>query len=111
MVELIAGLFAHSTALMADSLDMLGDTLVYGLSLYALYRSARWRAGAALTKGVIMGVFGVGVVLEAVINMVAGVVPEGSIMGVFGVLALIARRVLRLSKQSSFPSDQLLGIR
>ena len=43
MIEFVAGIFAHSTALLADSLDMLGDALVYGLSLYALYRSARWR--------------------------------------------------------------------
>ena len=90
MAEFIAGIFAHSTALLADSLDMLGDALVYGLSLYALHRSARWHAGAALTKGVIMGVFGTGVVIEAVMKMMANVVPQGSMMGVFGILALIA---------------------
>src|SRR4051812_8138142 len=33
LVELIAGLLAHSTALLADSLDMFGDALVYGLPL------------------------------------------------------------------------------
>jgi Co/Zn/Cd efflux system component len=40
VAEGIAGLLAHSTALLADSLDMLGDAFVYGLSLYALHRSA-----------------------------------------------------------------------
>jgi cation diffusion facilitator family transporter len=85
-----AGLLAHSTALLADSLDMLGDAVVYGLSLYALQRSAGWHAGAALTKGVIMAAFGVGVVMEAVLKMVAGVVPEESLMGIFGGLALVA---------------------
>ena len=90
MAEFTAGIFAHSTALLADSLDMLGDALVYGLSLYALHRSARWRTGAALTKGVIMGVFGISVVIEAVMKMVTGVVPQGSMMGVFGILALAA---------------------
>ena len=39
-----AGLLAHSTSLMADSLDMLGDALVYGFSLVVLARSARWPA-------------------------------------------------------------------
>ena len=34
VVELISGLLAGSVALLADSLDMLGDTLVYGFSLY-----------------------------------------------------------------------------
>jgi cation diffusion facilitator family transporter len=90
MVEFGAGIFAHSTALLADALDMLGDALVYGLSLYALHRSARWRAAAALTKGAIMGLFGTGVVLEAVMKMVTGIVPQGNVMGVFGMLALIA---------------------
>lgn len=33
LVEIIAGLLAGSTALLADSLDMLGDALVYGFSL------------------------------------------------------------------------------
>ncbi len=32
-VEAGAGLWANSMALLADSLDMLGDTLVYGVSL------------------------------------------------------------------------------
>jgi cation diffusion facilitator family transporter len=90
VVEGSAGLLAHSTALLADSLDMLGDASVYALSLYALHRGARWRAGAALTKGVIMGAFGVGVVIEAGSKLAAGVVPQGSLMGLFGTLALVA---------------------
>ena len=36
-----AGLLAHSTSLLADALDMLGDALVYGFSLFVLARSAR----------------------------------------------------------------------
>ena len=90
VAEFGAGILAHSTALLADSLDMLGDAFVYGLSLYALHRSARWRAGAALTKGVIMGAFGIGVVLEAGLKLATGVVPQGSLMGLFGTLALVA---------------------
>ena len=53
-VELAVGLLAGSTALLADSLDMLGDALVYGFSLYVLGRSARWRAGAAPWRHVSM---------------------------------------------------------
>ena len=33
-LEFGAGLIAHSTALLADSVDMLGDAIVYGFSLY-----------------------------------------------------------------------------
>ena len=39
IVEGSAGLLAHSTALLADALDMLGDALVYGFSLFVLARS------------------------------------------------------------------------
>ena len=45
LVEGWAGLLAHSTSLLADALDMLGDALVYGFSLFVLARSARWQAG------------------------------------------------------------------
>ena len=34
MVEFGAGLVSGSSALLADSLDMLGDSLVYGFSLH-----------------------------------------------------------------------------
>src|SRR3546814_10905576 len=44
------GVVARSSALMADSVDMFGDAVVYALSLYALHRGARWEAGAALAK-------------------------------------------------------------
>src|SRR3954465_12617250 len=69
LVEGAAGLFAHSTSLLADALDMLGDALVYGFSLFVLARSARWQAGAALAKGVFMLVFGLGVFAEATYKM------------------------------------------
>ncbi len=89
-VEFGAGLLADSTALLADSLDMLGDSLVYGFSLYVLHRSLAWRVRAALAKGVIMATFGVGVLLEAVFRLRAGVPPLVSVMFGIGVLALIA---------------------
>lgn len=39
LVESTTGWMAHSTSLMADALDMLGDALVYGMSLYVLTKS------------------------------------------------------------------------
>lgn len=56
LVEFSAGLLAASTALLADSLDMLGDALVYGFSLYVVHRNARWKAHAALAKAAVMAV-------------------------------------------------------
>lgn len=91
--EFTAGLLARSTALMADSVDMLGDALVYILSLYALGRSLRWRAGAALVKGVIIAAFGIWVFVEVVMKVIGGGIPTASTMGLFGAIALIANLI------------------
>jgi cation diffusion facilitator family transporter len=93
IVEAAAGLLAHSTALLADSLDMLGDSLVYGFSLYVLWRSAQWKAKAALLKGGIMAVFGIGVLLEVIYKTIAGIVPSAETMGVIGALVLLGNGI------------------
>jgi cation diffusion facilitator family transporter len=88
-VEAAAGLLANSTALLADSLDMFGDAMVYGFSLYVLWRSAKSRAMAAMLKGAIMAVFGIAVLFEAIHKMVAGIVPVAETMGIIGMLVLL----------------------
>jgi cation diffusion facilitator family transporter len=93
VVEAAAGLLANSTALLADSLDMLGDSLVYGFSLYVLWRSVEWKAKAALLKGAIMGVFGAGVLLEAIYKTVSGIVPSAETMGIIGGLVLLGNGI------------------
>ncbi len=89
-VEGIAGWVAHSTALLADALDMFGDTLVYAFSLFVLAKSARWQAGAALFKGAFMLLFGIGVLGEAVYKIIHPVMPVVETMGIVGALALAA---------------------
>ena len=93
VLEFGAGLIAHSAALMADSMDMLGDALVYIVSLYALDRSARWRAGAALFKGGFILFLGLGVLYQIVVKVLYGVPPSSALMLVFGVLALVANLI------------------
>jgi cation diffusion facilitator family transporter len=93
VVEATAGLLAHSTALLADSLDMFGDAVVYGFSLYVLRRSAAWKARAALIKGAIMALFGLGVLFEVIHKVISGVVPTAEIMGVIGTLVLIGNGI------------------
>lgn len=88
VLELSAGLAAHSTALLADSVDMLGDAIVYGASLYAVARGPVWQARVALLKGLIMAAFGVGVSIEVTHKLVAGMVPTAEIMNVVGLVAL-----------------------
>lgn len=88
--EFISGWLAQSTALLGDSLDMFGDASVYALTLYALHRSARTRAGAALVKGVFMLLFGLVVIADAIRKSLLGVVPEAEWMGIVGLIALLA---------------------
>jgi Co/Zn/Cd efflux system component len=90
VLEFGAGLVAGSASLMADSIDMLGDALVFGISLYALRRSLRWRAGSALIKGAFILLMGVGVLAEIVVKLLWGAAPVTSIMLLFGAMALVA---------------------
>jgi cation diffusion facilitator family transporter len=96
-IEYSAGILAHSTALLADSLDMLGDAFVYGFSLYVLNRSQKWLAVSALFKGLIMLAFGLFVLAEAGYKMINPVLPTAELIGSIGLLALVANLVcLRL---------------
>lgn len=90
VAEFGGGLIAQSSALMADSVDMLGDAVVYAISLYALTRGPRWEAGAALAKGGIILAFGVAVLVEIADKIVNGVPPSSTLMLAFGGLALAA---------------------
>jgi cation diffusion facilitator family transporter len=89
-VEGVFGWLAHSTSLLADSLDMFGDATVYAMSLYVLARSQRAQGAVALVKGAIMLAFGLGVLVEAAYKTLHPVMPEAATMGVVGALALAA---------------------
>ena len=90
IAEFSAGLVSGSTALLADSLDMLADAIIYALGLFALGRAAHWRARAALTSGIFQLLLGVGVAVEALWKTVADGLPDVATMGLFGVIALLA---------------------
>ncbi|MEW6120388.1 MAG: cation transporter [Pseudomonadota bacterium] len=90
VVEITAGLLARSVSLIADSLDMLGDAMVYGFSLYVVARSARMKAVAALIKGGIMAAFGLFVLGQALYKLAVPQVPVFGTMGAIGLLALAA---------------------
>lgn len=90
LVELTAGLIAGSVSLIADSLDMLGDALVYGFSIYVVARGARMKAKAALLKGGIMAAFGLFVLGQAIYKIGIPHVPVFETIGAIGLLALAA---------------------
>lgn len=93
VVECTAGLMANSTALVADSLDMLGDASVYAFSIYVVGRSMIWKARAAYFKGYIMAGFGVFVLTRAIYQGFVGTVPAAETMGAIGFLALASNLV------------------
>src|SRR4051812_27577192 len=84
VIEFGAGVVAGSTALMADASDMLGDALVYGVSIYAIFRSDRWRAGAAALKGAVILLLALGIVVNIIVKVSSGVPPSSTLMLVFG---------------------------
>lgn len=88
LIEFVSGWLAGSTALLGDSLDMLGDSLVYGLSLFTLTRGARWKAISATVKGGVMVFFGVVVLAEVARQFLLGGTPDPSWMALVGTLAL-----------------------
>lgn len=90
IVILFAALVAKSTALMADSLDNLGDALTYALSLYAVSRGASVKAKVALFKGCLILLAAIAVAAQIIYKLFVPSVPLFEIMGSFSILGLAA---------------------
>lgn len=90
IAEAIIGWIAESTGLIADSLDMLADAAVYGLSLYAVGLGVQKQVKAATVSGVLQIILGFGVLLEVLRRAVYGSEPESLLMIGVGAVALIA---------------------
>jgi len=89
-VEVTTGILSHSSSLLADSLDMLGDAFVYGLSLFVLAKHHTIQAKASLIKGLMMLVFSLYVFWEAFQKMIHPLVPQAQTISAIGLLALVA---------------------
>ncbi len=89
-IELAGGVRAGSVSLLADAVDFFGDAANYGISLLVLGMALRWRARAALFKGLTMGAFGLFVLGRALWSASVGGLPEPMTMGAIGALALLA---------------------
>ena len=89
VVEIIAGVLAGSVALVADSLDMLGDALVYAFSLYVVAMGPVWKVRAALAKAAVMALFGLFVLGQLVYKIMFPELPSYAAMGTVGALALL----------------------
>ena len=88
--EGIMGIKAHSSSLLADALDMLGDALVYGFSLFVLAKSVRWQTIASCIKSGFMFLFGLLVLGETIYKIFIPTIPHVGLMTSIGLLALTA---------------------
>lgn len=81
------GYLADSNALLANGLDNSSDAVVYLLSLLALTRSRVWKRAAARVSGVMLLLFSVGVLLDAVRRYLEGSDPGGLTMILMAIVA------------------------
>ena len=90
LLELFLGIYSQSTALIADSMDMLADASVYGLGLYVVGKTAQAKARAAGLSGVLEIGLGVMVLVDITRRFIHGSEPESLFMIFVGMLALLA---------------------
>jgi len=90
LAEFILGFLAESAGLIADSLDMLADAGVYGISLYAVGGGIARQSRAARISGILQIALGIGVLAEVVRRLIFGSEPESLLMIAVGAAALIA---------------------
>lgn len=90
VVIVVAAFYGQSSALLADSLDNLGDALTYGLSLYAVSRGVAVKAKVALFKGWLIFLAASVVASQIVYKLFVPSVPLFEIMGVFSLIGLLA---------------------
>jgi len=89
-VEMMAGALAQSTALIADSLDMLADAAVYGISLYAVGKSQARKAQAAFLSGLFQITLASLLLADVIRKFVFTSDPQSIAMVGVGCIALLA---------------------
>ena len=93
VVEFLGGIKAASLSLTGDSLDMLGDALVYGFSLYVIQKGKKAQARSAILKSGIMFLTAIAVFARATYQLFAQTVPTVGLMSEIGILALVANLI------------------
>jgi cation diffusion facilitator family transporter len=93
LVEFVSGWLAESTGLIADSLDMLADASVYGISLYAVGRSVRAKSSAASLSGIFQILLAAVVLVDVSRRFIVGSEPVSGLMMGVGAVALAANMI------------------
>ena len=88
-VEVVMAVKSGSTSLLSDSLDFLGDSANYMISLIVLPMALSYRAKASMVKGLTMGGFGLFILITTIYRAFYGEIPSHDQMSVVGALALV----------------------
>lgn len=90
VLELGVGWYAQSTGLIADSLDMLADAIVYGIGLYAVGKAMTAKAKAALVSGYFQLILALLILIDIIRRVAFGSEPTSALMMGMGIVALAA---------------------
>ena len=90
VVEISGGYLSKSQALKADALDFLGDTLTYGLSLFAIDSTKKVKFFISTLKGLSLLGMGLWVAISTAFEFFSPTTPKTELMGFIGFLALCA---------------------
>jgi Co/Zn/Cd efflux system component len=94
LIEIIAGVISRSMGLVADSLDMLADASVYGLSLWAVGSTIARKKSVARFSGIIQFFLaGLGIIEVSRRFLFVDTVPDFRTMIIVSILALIANSI------------------
>lgn len=89
----IAGLVADSSALIANAVDNLSDTIVYAISWLAVGGSAQLKRGATRLSGVMLVIFAIGVLLDALRRPFFAPEPVGMTMMAMATFAAVVNLI------------------
>lgn len=89
-VETYGSVAANSMALRADALDFLGDSITYTITLIAIGQPLKWRASAAMLKGISLALMGLWVLFSTIYRIFILDVPNELLMGGVALLAFFA---------------------
>ena len=89
----IGGVSADSSALLANALDNASDAAVYLISFLAIGRAGTWKRGAARASGIMLLVFAVGVLVDAVRRVITGTEPIGPTMMTLALVAAVVNLI------------------
>lgn len=93
VLEIVFGWLAQSSGLIADSLDMLADSMVYGLALYAVGKSVAHKVRSAFLNGGLQVTLGICALIDVGRRSLVGSEPQSIMMIAVSLLALAANLI------------------